>query len=281
MKFHSIAAICALALASSGVAQVTIQDSEPGIPAQAFPPAVSTQQTHLTALEDMTASSNSTLAKSLAREKRMRAYIENNGMGQAFDAYPTTRTHPMAMTYGEALHQAIVNVQPGNASSEGGSGDVAGEIEAYDKLSRSSWDRLQASMTAVHRMSDFLNSKSHLHGYMNWAGAQATAAHKKMLANGEAAARVARAHTAQVQKLVQSRHEAWRVNMQRMRSERLKWNWDTYKFNTKHGQNKTQLRELNNPYSGFRNYSDGYQDGGGWGLSSTGHLHMMGQRDMS
>ena len=79
-----------------------------------------------------------------------------------------------------------------------------------------------------------------------------------------------------LQKLVESRHAAWEKSMAKERQDRLKWNWDVYKFNAKHGLTRTQLNEINNPYSGFRNYSDGYQDDGGWGMSSTGNFDPMG-----
>jgi hypothetical protein len=275
MQLSSFAACCALAMSGAVVGQVTIQDAQPGIPA-VNPVSSSSPQIHLVALEDMTASSNGTLDKSLSREKRMRTFIESNGLGQAFDAFKGSDTHDMAMSFGEALHQAIVNVQMHQPTQQGGEGDVSREISAYEKLARSSWDRLQASMTAVQRMSDFLQGQGKLNDYMKWAGDQATAAHKALLERGESAAKVARAHEAQLQVLIANREVAFKKAMAKNRRDRLKWNWDVYKFNAKHGLTRTQLNEINNPYSGFRNYSDDYNDSGGFGLSSTGHFQLRG-----
>ena len=277
MQLSSFAMCCALAISGAAVGQVTIQDAQPYVPSS-DPVSSSSPQMHLVALEDMTASSNSTLDKSLNREKRMRSYIETNGLGQAFDAFKGSDTHGMAMSFGEALHQAVLNVQMHQPTAQGGEGDVSREISAYEKLAKSSWDRLQASMTAVQRMSDFLQGQDKLNDYMKWAGDQATAAHKQLLERGESAAKAARAHEAQLQVLIANREVAFKNAMAKDRRDKLKWNWDVYKFNAKHGLTRTQLNEINNPYSGFRNYSDGYNDDGGWGLSSTGHFQPRGSQ---
>lgn len=267
---------CVLIATTTASAQVTIQDSEPGIdPVQATQP-LGSQQLHLIALEDMTASTNSTLSPSLAREKRMRTFIDQNGMGQAFDAFKGSGTHDMSMTFEEALHQSILNVHAHMPTESGGSGDIDRQINAYTHLARSSWEQLQASMTSVQRMHDFLKSKGKVNAYLTWAGDQATAANKAMLARGEAAGKVARAHEAKLQKLIAERDTEWKNNMAKQRQSRLKWQWDVYKFNAKHGLTKTQLHELNDPYSGYRQYGDSYQDDGGWGLSSTGRIEPRG-----
>ena len=270
----SSALACVLFATSTTSAQVTIQDSQPGIQPNYAPAALGSQQMHLIALEDMTASTNSTLNPSLAREKRMRTFIEQNGMGQAFDGFKGSGTHDMSMTFEEALHQSILNVQAHTPTETGGDGDINREINAYTKLARSSWDHLQASMTSVQRMHDFLKSQDKLSAYMAWAGDQATAAHKALLANGESAAKAALAHKAQLQKIITQRNAEWKKQMATSRQQRLKWNWDVYKFNAKHGLTQAQLHELNDPYSGYRQYGDSYQDDGGLGLglSSTGNI---------
>jgi hypothetical protein len=127
-------------------------------------------------------------------------------------------------------------------------------------------------MTTVQRMHDFLTSQGKEKAYLTWAGDKATVAHKALLAQGESAAKAARAHEVQLQKLIADRNAEWKKNMATERQQRLKWNWDKYKFNAKHGLTKTQIHQINDPYSGYRQYGDSYQDNGGYGLSSTGNF---------
>ncbi|MCH2136521.1 MAG: hypothetical protein MK101_08060 [Phycisphaerales bacterium] len=263
---------CALLVLTPVSASATSMPAAP----QNGPASLGSEQTHLIALEDMTASTNSTLSQSLDREKRMRSYIEENGMGQAFDAFKGSGTHDMAMTFEEALHQAILNVQAHSAAGSGDSGDLTRKIKAYTDLARTSWDQLQASMSAVQRMHDFLQSQGKVDAYMGWAHDKATAEHKAILAKGEVAAKAARTKEAHLQKVVQERHKQWLKDMAKQRQQRLKWNWDVYKFNAEHGLTRTQLNMINDPYSGYRQYGDSYYDGGGWGLSSTGAIEPYG-----
>ena len=73
-------------------------------------------------------------------------------------------------------------------------------------------------------------------------------------------------------KVIADRRAEFNKRMAKQRQERLKWNWDVYKFKAEHGLTQTQLNMINNPYSGYRQYGDSYYDGSGWGLSSTGSM---------
>ncbi len=271
----------------------------------AGPETHATEMVHLTALEDMTASCNSTLEKSLARERRMKAYIAEQELGDAFAANEATGTHDAAMSFGEALHQAVLNVQAHGAGGGAGSGDMQRKINAYEKLAQASWSRLQQSMAAVNDMTRFLRSQGQMSGYMRWSADQATAAHQARMDDAQANAQAAQARAAQAQQLVQDRHAAFTKAMAAQRQARLKWAWDRHAaraaahrgaydhpnvydegnayahpnvydhrsaYDHPSAYDHRSAYDHPNVYAGYGTYSDHYFEDEGWGLSATGNL---------
>ncbi len=252
-------------------------------------------QLHLMALEDMTAATNSHLEQSLDREHRMQSFIEANGLGEAFDTFPAPEDHPMSMSFGEALHQSVINVQSARVKPQVGSADLQRQINAYEKLAHASWDRLQASMTAVHRMSSFLESQDKMQDYVSWASDKAAAEHQAVLDDGEQHAAMQRTHQAHVKQLIDYRQAAFEKSTAEQRQQQLKWRWDQYKHRVDHtGRSAIYTKDayvkdpyvrdpyvsnpyvqhpyVQNAYDGYGNYSDQYFDSDGWGLGPTGRI---------
>jgi hypothetical protein len=228
----------------------------------------------MNALETVNNTAGEMLENASKRISQMQAFLQEKGLLQEYrttssgDTNNDGKVDRSDLTWNLSFDQAVSMAKQHDSAVSAVQSQETPEqhkVEAYRKLTKSTWEDLHNKMAEVTGLSDFMSSKGVFHEYQTWARAKNADANKAMIADRAKKSQDAITRNAEAYKTAQTALEGEEATLKKQHSEFIKNSWQQYKFNQ---EQYTKRQKYSEKYrNGYHNgYNDNYGDvyGGGY-----------------